>query len=69
MRSKFIHIVVAVEFFFQGAKGVLHRTEHTVPMLSTLSNLPVIHFRYLDYAMLGSGMVLEGQTGLRPSEM
>ena len=80
--ANFVATVAVVEFFFPRLKGKLqvshaiikgwgisHVTRHTVPMGRGACALMCVYFSTWGAHRLGVGCVLQGQTGMRPSEM
>ena len=81
-RGKFNSLVAGVEFFFQRLKGKLSwshgvlsgwetgaSVRHTVPLGKGVSRLILTYFANWGYTRLGIGLVLQTETGLRPSEL
>ncbi|CAK0907872.1 unnamed protein product [Prorocentrum cordatum] len=81
-RSKFTLLLAAVEFRFPRMKGRLCRVRaalkgldharqprHAVPMISNVRSWMCIHFCGRGVPRLGFGIVIQGKSGMGPSEM
>ena len=81
-RAKFSTLVAGVEFFFQRFRnrlswchGVLSGWEtgaqvrHTVPLGKGVAKLIMVHVVSWGFLRLGIGVILQTETGLRPSEL